>query len=462
MSLLGILNSARDGLLAQSAGVAVAGQNVTNANTPGYVRRGVILQSRTLGAQSPAAGGVDVVGISRAFDRVAHQRLTLEDARRGAAQSRANALAQVEGVMSPGIGGIAERVSALFTTFARLSGAPADRSLRASVMSDVESLGTAMRGAVGDLDRLRTDLYARGKALSTDVNERTARIAQLNGEIAEATARGDGAADLRDQRDLLVREVGERVGARVIEDASGRITLFAMGTALVEGNTASTIEMGQDTAGAMQVRVRRQPGGLGDDVTRAVTEGTLGGVREARDVDLPATTNALDAFAFDLVGAINAVHGRAYGLDGATGRPLFTPITAVAGAAARVGLDAGIQNEPDRVGAASTSGTLPGGNGAALELARLATTALGGGNGTPSERFGGMLGDVGTRRASADNELALRQDTVQQAESLLESSSGVSLDEEMVNLTRFQRAYDASTKVLRVADELLDSLIKGV
>ena len=63
--------------------------------------------------------------------------------------------------------------------------------------------------------------------------------------------------------------------------------------------------------------------------------------------------------------------------------------------------------------------------------------------------------------AAAETESTLRADTVTQADNLHASAAGVSLDEEMVNLSRFQRAFDASTRVLRVADELLDTLIKS-
>jgi flagellar hook-associated protein 1 FlgK len=73
-----------------------------------------------------------------------------------------------------------------------------------------------------------------------------------------------------------------------------------------------------------------------------------------------------------------------------------------------------------------------------------------------------LAGKLGTLQNSASNAQSLREDTVSMAETMREQASGVSIVEEMVDLTRYQRAFEASMKVLRVADELLEGLIRGV
>ena len=103
---------------------------------------------------------------------------------------------------------------------------------------------------------------------------------------------------------------------------------------------------------------------------------------------------------------------------------------------------------------------LPGGNDVALEIAGLAGKPLGLAS-NPAAAGGDITGTLGTKKSSADAELALRRDTVAQAETLRESASGVSIDEEMVNLSKFQRAFQASVRVLQTADELLAGLLRG-
>ena len=119
-SLFSLLGVARDGMQAQSSGVSVTGQNIANVNTPGYVRRGVLLSARPFGRDSD--GGVTVMGISRSFSRFAHGRVVEEHGRRGAASARASALSATEAAVAPESGTIADRVNGFFQAFDTLSG----------------------------------------------------------------------------------------------------------------------------------------------------------------------------------------------------------------------------------------------------------------------------------------------------------------------------------------------------
>ncbi len=458
-SLFSLLSVARDGLQAQSTGLAVTGQNISNINTPGYARRVVEMSARPVLGSS--FGGVEATRVSRSFDRLSRGRVVEEHGRQGAADARASALSTLESIVAPGGSSISDSLDGFFRSLDTLSGSPSDTSARLSVLGRAGDLAQRISGAADDLSTLRSDLLQRATGVAGEVNERLGRIATLNSQIAESTARGDGGADLRDQRDQLVQEVGDRIGARAIEDDAGRVTLFAAGVALVDGSHASSLAVGTDLAGNLQVQVKGT-GSFEVDVTNSVTQGTLGGIREARDTDAPAAAAALDRFAFDLAGAVNAVHSSGVGLDGTGGRSLFTTSSSVSGAARSLTLNAALDGHPERVAASGGVAGLPGGNDVALRLAGLASAGLGAGSATPSDRFASIVADVGVRHAAAESESALRADTVLQAESLRESASGVSLDEETINLTKFQRAFEASTRVLRTADELLDNLLKSL
>lgn len=458
-SLFSLMGVARDGMQAQSAGLSVTGQNISNVNTPGYARRSVALSTRPV--QGASLGGVEAVGVTRSFDRLARARVVDEHGRQGAADARSAALSSVEAALVPGGATIADRVGAFFQSLDALSGSPADTSTRLGVLNAASDLAQQISGAASDLESQRGELFQHARGVAGEVNDRLGRIASLNTQIAEATARGDAGADLRDLRDQLVQEVGDRIGARAVEDANGQITLFAAGTALVDGGRASSLGVDLDVAGNLRVQAHGINGST-VDVTSTTTQGALGGLREARDVDLPSAISALDRFAFDLATSVNAAHAAGAGLDGVTGRPLLSTTTTPTGAARALTLNPALEGHPERVAAAGRAADLPGGNSAALALAAVASRPLGSGTAPPSDRFAAIAADVGTRHASAEAESELRADTVLQAETLRESASGVSLDEETMNLNRFQRAFEASTRVLRVADELLDNLMKSL
>ncbi|HXN31900.1 MAG TPA: flagellar basal body rod C-terminal domain-containing protein, partial [Polyangiaceae bacterium] len=106
------------------------------------------------------------------------------------------------------------------------------------------------------------------------------------------------------------------------------------------------------------------------------------------------------------------------------------------------------------IAAAANAQDVPGGNDVAIQLAQLATQPLGTG-GPPAQQFASIAAQLGSAKSSADTDAATRADMVTQAENLNSSASGVSLNEEMVNLTRFQQAFQAATRVLQVADSLL-------
>lgn len=450
-SLFGILSVVRDGLGAQSAAVALTGQNVANANTPGYVRRSAILSGNA------SDGGVTYEGVDRSFNQFTFGRLVDEQGLAGAANGRSNALAQLEGVVAPETGGIGDQINTFMASLQAFTGSPGDPSVRATVMANAQNLALSFSTTAKGIETSRAAMLSNAQGTASALNQSLSQIAKLNDQIATATANGDDASTLKDQRDKLVSDVADKIGAKTITDARGQVTLFAAGTTLVDGNTASSIEVGTDASNNLQISAHR-PDGSSVDVTTYVTSGQLGGIREARDTDATAALNQVDQLAYDFSNKVNAVNSAGYGLDGTTGNNVFTPPATVAGAAANMTVDPSLT--PSKLAASSTAAGLPSGNDVALQLAAIASQPLG--SGTPTERFAGIASSVGNAKQSADNEAQLRSSTVAQAQTMNDSASGVSIDEEMTNLTQYQRAFEASSRVLQTTDQLLQNLIENL
>ena len=321
-------------------------------------------------------------------------------------------------------------------------------------------MAQTFRETAGGLATQRQEMLTQAQGIASQVNDMLSSIAELNRRIVE-NQQSDGArAEMMDQRDQLTREVGNLIGVNVVQEESGAITLLSSGSSLVEGSRAAQVNVTQNTNGDLQIEFAK--GSTTTDVTSKVDGGQLGGLREARDIDIVGMQADLDLFAAEFAAQMNAVHSAGFGLDGVSGRPLFTgangtPLPAPPGTAYALSVNPLLQGNPDAVAASSDINQLPGGNDIAVAIAQLADAVLPSG-GTPSERFGAFAGKIGTLVSGANSELTLRQGTVQHTDSVRESHSGVSLDEEMVSLTRYQRAYEASLRVLKAADEMLTEL----
>jgi flagellar hook-associated protein 1 FlgK len=307
------------------------------------------------------------------------------------------------------------------------------------------------------LDAQRTALLSRGQGVASEIDGYLAQIATLNTQIAQASAGGDRAPGLRDQQNALVTKVAADIGGQAVYSPSGAVTILAAGTLLVSDGDAATVGVGVAASGAMQITAKLNGGGP-MDITRGLTEGTLGGLREARDTDMAGSLSQLDQFAFSFANAVNSVQSAGAGLDGVSGRALFTPPKKVAGAAAMFSVDVAVADDPGAVAASSTAAGLPGGNDAAVAMAQLASISMGTG-GTPATQWGEITAQMGTAVQAANADATTRTDTLELAQNLDSSESGVALDEENVNLTRFQQAFEASLRVLQVTDQLISNLM---
>jgi flagellar hook-associated protein 1 FlgK len=457
-SLFGLLNIASDGLAAQTAALDATSQNVSNANTPGYSRVTANLETTATG--DTFAGSVQVGGVIRSFDQFTQGNMLSEQGKGGAADARSQALDAVQTIVAPSGGTIGDSVNSFFASLTTLESSPSDPSARAAVLQSATSLAQNVSTTANDLASQRSALLTQAQAVASTVNGQLTQIAQLNGSIARASAEGSEPTDLEDQRDALASQVSTEIGAQVVQSSSGGYTLLSSGTALVSGTEASSVSVGLDASGDLQILSQR-PGGSSIDITAGTVAGTLGGIREARDTDIPSVSSQLDQFADDFATAVNGVQSAGYGLDGGTGRDLFTQPATVAGAAASFSVDPSMVGNPDFIAAAGSASDLPGGNDVAVALSQLGTQPLAGGA-APAQSFAAIAANVGDAVSAADSESQLRDETVQQAQNLNDSASGVSLDEEMTNMTQFQNAYEASTKVIQTAQTLFTDLMQMI
>jgi len=181
---------------------------------------------------------------------------------------------------------------------------------------------------------------------------------------------------------------------------------------------------------------------------------------KSRDVLIPQYQAQLDGLAQAVVQQVNSLHTAGYGLDGTTGVAFFDPNYTKAG---NVRLNRDIVTDINKIAATASSevGVLDG--NVALAIAGLrSATVMSKNTATMNDYYSGLIGNLGVETKEATSFTGNYELLVQQIDSQRQAVQGVSLDEEMANLVKFQHAYEAAARVITVMDEALDTVITGM
>ncbi|MBM3852426.1 MAG: flagellar hook-associated protein FlgK, partial [Verrucomicrobia bacterium] len=281
-----------------------------------------------------------------------------------------------------------------------------------------------------------------------DVNRLLATIADLNAQIGRFEVNAPGSAvDLRDQRQARFEELAAKLPVELQDLSGGRIRVVARNAAggeviLVDGANAA----GTAAFDGSQVTAGDPPTAL------APESGFIKGCLTARDGTIAVLRRDLDLLARQLVASVN----QAYNPTGATG-DFFDPTGATAGTLSLAnGLSVSTLKTSD--------GGAAGDNSIALAIAGLATrrfsTATGDAfDGSFSGFFSQTVGKLGQALAGANARVEDQANIEKLVRGQRDALSGVSLDEEMADLMKFQRAFQASSRVFQTIDELLEIVV---
>ena len=460
MSLTDILNNAREALSAQSYGLQVAGQNVSNVNTPDYVRRRALLEARPTAGTS--FGSVHVAGLERVSNEFLQRQFLGAVGMSAYASSRDQYLGQVESVYNDfGDAGLGQSLRDLLDSFSELGQNPQDSTVRSKLLANADGLTMRIRSMAETLNDFRAQLVRDAQDSTKQVNQLTKDIAKLNGDILLSENQGNDAADLKDFRDGKIAQLSEFVDVRSFTNTKGEYVIQAAGSTIVEGTSARSLSIKLDGSGNMQL-LSTMPPGAPMDMTSYLSGGKLAGIFQVRDTDLTSMQSDLDQLAFDFSTAVNTQHQAGFGLDSVGGRDIFTPAVSAAGYASIMALSSDVAGNPDAVAASGNSANGPGDSDNAKLLAALANSGFMSGGNTPTEAYANTVGKIGMLKSAARMEVINRDAIAAQVSSAKDSTTAVNLDEEMISLTKFQRAYEASARVLNTADELLAQLIQSL
>ena len=490
MSLTTVLEIGKSGLGVYQTAIDTTSQNIANVNTTGYSRQQVVLETAptTTDYGFLLGSGVKIAAIQRYYDNLLQQQLITAQSTEGNDTTKSTVLQQIQPTFNEvTTDGLGAAVSNFFGAWQDLTLNAAGSAERQTVLSRAQILVDNFHAVSSTLNSTIATQDKSLPPLTADISAKLKNIAQLNDQIKNTQLVGGNTNELKDQQEQLLRDLSKQVGIVTSEPnpADGTVivklstNLTGGGQTLVDGSNYAT--MYTDNAGgtttnsiyltaagnpppvtnpATDTNITATVGGPNNPANPADNSlGVLGATLGLRDTIIPGYLAQVNALANQIVTQVNTLHNNAtnplgaYDVNGTAGGDFFgAGVTA-----ATISLNI---TDANKIAASSTAAAHAGSSNATA-IANIQNTAFAfaTGSATLSSYYDSLVSKVGLDVKSAEN--TATQDTAytKQLSTLRESNSGVSLDEELTNLVKYQRSYQASAKLITTASEMMDTVL---
>ena len=461
MNFGGLMSIARSGLAASQAQIATASQNVTNAQTPGYSRQRVTLIPGypELRPQGNFGTGVMVDGVERMRDQLLDAGYRRDAQSASFNEERRDALQAVENILGePSESGLASTLDQFWSAWSDLSTNPDSAAARAVVRQRGKQIATQLNTYGNQIVDGQTVERARLLTIADRVNTLSAQVADINSRIIAAEAAGTQSPDMRDQRDLKIDELASLIGATAYPQADGSVNINVGGDSIVDGADYKKIRIQSPASDPTKLGValgdKPASGGNGENMYQV--GGQMGGTLDAYNTIYPAALTELDGFALALVKETNEAHTTGFVGAVAAGNFFSSAFTT----ARTIQLDSTIVADVSKIAASGISGE-PGDNKTAIALSQLRDklVLVNGQTASLNEGYRNVASSIATSVSAANGLSTAARTLATQSDGRRESIKGVSIDEEMVNLMKYQQSYAAAARLISVVDELSQTLI---
>lgn len=459
-STFGSINIVLRAVLANQQAIEVISHNVANVNTPGYSRQEALLVTGEPWSEpglnrnnmpGQMGTGVQVKQIRRQSSSFFDQRIRSESQTLGRWQIEQDALQQISTMFTePSETGLAAALDRFWASWQDLSNNPESMAARETLVQNTKNMTAIFNAFDSQLTGQQRDTDRRLDDYVQEVNNLAGELARLNVLIVRVQAVGDQPNDLLDQRDLVLDRLAEIVDIQYGIAGDGATTVAVGGHTLVMGDAAVAIQATPDPGNGNLRKLTWADDG--SDVS--VSDGEVYGVINIRDTTITDLQGQLDTLAQSLITAVNGLHQTGYALDGTT-----TGLDFLQGTGTR---DIAVAfDDPALVGAA-TNPSSPGDGSRALAIANLQGQTIVNGQATADDSFRSLITSLGLDAQHAETMVQNRALLVDHLKTNKESFAGVSLDEEAVNLIRYQRGFQAAARAMNVVDEMLNQIVNSL
>lgn len=462
-------NTAVSGLLASQRALYVTNHNIDNMNTDGYSRQ-VALQRATNPMSLPGIGymgtGTEIHDIVRVRDSYIDFKYWNESAPKGEWEVKKDSLLEIEKLFGePSDSSFRKYMDDFFSSLDELSKNPSDYAFRQPVKESALSLTKHINETAKRLENVRKETIFSIDTKVKQINDIADQVGNLNKQIYVLELDGKSANDLRDKRELLVDELSKVVNVRVDESKDGKYRVNVGGISLVDHDYISKMKYEpKDSAKPYENRplewadgnkVTLQSGELKGLIELVEGNGESGSYR-----GIPFYQKKLDEFASGFAEKINEQHMNGYGLKRETNIAFFDFDNSKP--ALTISVSQAILEDVGKIAAAGAADGVED-NTNILKIIDLRenkeffTGVMS--KGTPDDFIKSMLSNLAVDSMQAQRMDSTQNLIIKNIEKRRQSESGVSQDEEMGNLVKFQHSYTASARMITTLDQILDVTI---
>lgn len=480
-----ILNIGATGLAAAKKSLQTTGHNIANVNTEGYSRQRV---SQHTNAPVFRGGvvtgtGVRVTGVHRIHDQFLAQRILDSNTEKNYYENLHDQLSQVENVFNEiETEGLTFVVNKFFNSFRELANQPENDVIRSVVRDNAQLVVKDFRRIHETLDGLSHDIDKGLEQEVHNMNSLMANIAYLNKKITSIEAVQDETGDFRDQRDLALKELSKsfKLSTYTEDDGSFVVQAHGIGTIIngahyqeLGARATSSKENSSEKDGSYEIYFASRPA---KNITSSFKSGRVASFLRARNIDVEGLKDKVNTLAYNMANLVNAIHRRGYTSNKAadniqakagqgnvigqnTGVNLFKVPINEKEAAAYLDLSDEVKSDPNNIATALEPGK-PADNRIAAAIAKLQhERVMEDGASTIEEFYLKSVGKIGVEVGKAEFDKRQAEAMLKQGETLRDRISGVSIDEEAANLVKFQKAFEASAKVMQTANDMFNTVL---
>jgi flagellar hook-associated protein 1 FlgK len=455
------------GMRASKTNIQTAGHNISNANTKGFHRQRVLQHSN-----DPKDSGVGFIGrgtrvsrIERVNDSYLQKQIHHSERDLNNYSEKEATLMSLEDIFNEMDGdGLNRLMTRFFNEFRKLANDPDREATRESVREATQALVNDFHRIRQHVNEVRGQIDSKIEGYISEVNAHAENVKGLNLKIQKAEINGHDANDLRDKRDEAVRGIAQYFDIATYTNEDGGIQIDIKGVGpLVNGPLALKLK-----AESTQANDRGKPEGSFDistkgnansNVTYLLKGGKLGALVEVRDDTLSRVLGRLDDLAYNLTRSVNKIHREGFTRVGAKQIDFFKELDSKDRASEFIQVSDDVKANVNNISTAANPNA-PGDNRIALAISGLQhVTLLNGGEATMDDWYNSIISEVGVERSKNAEALGQQESIQGQLEKMRDQISGVSLDEETADLLKYQQVFDASAKVISVANELMDEVM---